>query len=103
MYKVAINLARSHLRKHRRVQVGLVPAVTVADPAMASTDLIAIARALEALPPRQRACVVLIDYTGHDARSAARILRTTESTVRVHLFRARRALREALTESEEPK
>lgn len=102
LYKVAINLGRSHLRKHRRVHVGSVPMGIVSDPSTMSADLIAVARALEGLSSRQRACVVLIDYAGHDARSAAQILRTSESTVRVHLFRARRALREALQESENP-
>ncbi len=70
-YRVAINLAKSHLRKHLR---------------------------------GQRACVVLVDHADMHASGAARVLGMGAGTVRVHLMRGRRGLRERLGEParEEP-
>ncbi len=52
--------------------------------------------ALGALSPRQRACVVLVDYADMDSAAAAGILGMSAGTVRVHLMRGRRALRDGL-------
>jgi DNA-directed RNA polymerase specialized sigma24 family protein len=52
--------------------------------------------ALGALSPKQRACVVLVDYADMDAAGAARVLGMSPGTVRVHLLRGRRALRAGL-------
>jgi len=98
-YRVAINLARSHLRKHLRVSlVGLRPAdrAGATDPAGRTDDWLEVAAAFAALSPRQRACVVLVDYADMDAAGAARVLGMGAGTVRVHLMRGRRALRTAL-------
>lgn len=99
VFKVAINLARSHLRKHRRVLLyGLRrpsdPAAS--NPAGYSEDWLEMVEALETLSPRQRACVVLVDYVDMDSAGAARVLGVSADTVRVHLMRGRRALREDL-------
>jgi RNA polymerase sigma factor (sigma-70 family) len=99
VYKVAINLARSHLRKHLRVSLmGLWRSDEPGsvDPATRSDDWLQVADALGTLSPRQRACVVLVDYADMDAAGAARVLGTRAGTVRVHLMRGRRALRERL-------
>jgi RNA polymerase sigma-70 factor (ECF subfamily) len=99
VYKVAINLARSHLRKHLRVSLsGLRRAdeLGVADPTARSDDWLQVTDALQALSPRQRACVILVDYADMDAASAARALGMGAGTVRVHLMRGRRALRQGL-------
>ena len=53
--------------------------------------------ALRGLSEQQRAVVILRDYAGHSGASAARILGTSEPTVRVQLSRARRALRRELS------
>jgi RNA polymerase sigma factor (sigma-70 family) len=98
-YKVAINLARSHLRKHLRVSfvgLGRPDARSVADEAARSDDWLEVADALRMLSPRQRSCVVLVDYADMDASGAARVLGMRAGTVRVHLMRGRRALRERL-------
>ena len=52
---------------------------------------------------RQRACVVLVDYADMDSAGAAAVLGMSAGTVRVHVMRGRRALREALglTQKEE--
>ena len=98
-YKVAINLAKSHLRKHLRVSfTGLRRSDEPegANAASRSDDWLQVADALRSLSPRQRACVVLVDYADMDASGAARVLGMGAGTVRVHLMRGRRALRERL-------
>jgi DNA-directed RNA polymerase specialized sigma24 family protein len=49
---------------------------------------------------RQRQCVVLRDWAGFETREVARMLRMRESTVRVHLARARASLRHDLSREE---
>jgi RNA polymerase sigma-70 factor (ECF subfamily) len=61
-----------------------------------------VGRALAELPVRQRQAVVLRDWAGFETAEVARMLGTKESTVRVHLARARERLRESLTVNEEP-
>jgi RNA polymerase sigma-70 factor (ECF subfamily) len=98
-YRVAINLARSHLRKHLRVFLyGLRRSDEPRgpDPVARSDDWLQVAEALRALSARQRACVVLVDYADMDAAGAARVLGVGAGTVRAHLMRGRRALRERL-------
>lgn len=55
-----------------------------------------IGEGLDRLSPQQRACFRLCDIEGFGAVEAAEMLGLGESTVRVHLFRARRRLRELL-------
>jgi RNA polymerase sigma-70 factor (ECF subfamily) len=101
VFKVSLNEARSHLRRRRllrfldtRVQGGDASP----DTATGVTDRIAVIRALGALSLRQRECVVLVDYLGHDAGSAGRLLGMRPSTVRVQLMRGRARLRRELSE-----
>jgi RNA polymerase sigma-70 factor (ECF subfamily) len=60
-----------------------------------------VIRALASLTPNQRAAVLLHDLEGFTSPEAARLLGMTAPTVRVHLFRARRRLREALSDGED--
>lgn len=98
VYKVAINLARSHLRKYARVRpYGLrVVAERGVEPASSTEDRLELFEALGSLSPRQRACVVLVDYVDMAPEAVARILGTTSATVRVHVMRGRNVLRERL-------
>jgi RNA polymerase sigma factor (sigma-70 family) len=95
VFRVAINLARSHLRKFRRiVPSGLRHADDV--PARAGSQpeaWLTVVAALAKLPARQRACVVLVDYADHDSEAVARMLGISANTVRVHLMRGRASLR----------
>ena len=50
--------------------------------------------ALGALSVRQRECVILVDYLGHDSESAGLLLGMRPSTVRVQLVRGRTKLRQ---------
>jgi RNA polymerase sigma factor (sigma-70 family) len=94
-FRVAINLAKSHLRKHVRVRLsGLEP--RDGEVALASDAWADLADALGALSGRQRASVVLVDYVGLDAAESGEVLGISPATVRAHLMRGRRALRAAL-------
>lgn len=55
-----------------------------------------ISDGLELLSPMQRSCFRLCDIEGYGAGEVAEMLGLSDSTVRVHLFRARRALRATL-------
>ncbi len=59
-----------------------------------------LAVAIEQLPPRQRAVVILSQFEGHSTREVGTILGTNDATVRVHLFRAIRSLRKRLRRKE---
>ena len=58
--------------------------------------------ALEAMPPRRRACAALCLYLGFDTDEAAAMLGISAATVRVQLHRARKALHIALGEDPPP-
>jgi RNA polymerase sigma-70 factor (ECF subfamily) len=102
VFRASINLARSHLRKRRALEVvglGTTDLLGQAsDETELSTDRIALAAALGTLSRRQRECVVLVDYLGHDARSAGDVLGLAAPTVRVHLARGRARLKDNLSE-----
>ena len=57
-------------------------------------------RALRRLPPQQRASIVLKGYVGCSTEEVAEILGTGRATVRVHLSRGRRRLRELLEDDD---
>jgi len=61
-----------------------------------------VLRALGNLSPNQRAAVLLHDEEGFTGPEVGRLLGMSAATVRVHLFRGRRRLRELLgTEEDE--
>jgi RNA polymerase sigma factor (sigma-70 family) len=97
VYRVAVNLARSHVRRRAAAPFGLHgPERSVIDAELASDAWLTVVDALGGLSPKQRACVVLVDYADMDAAGAAATLGIAEATVRVHVMRGRRALREKL-------
>jgi RNA polymerase sigma factor (sigma-70 family) len=96
-FRVAINLARSHLRKHLRVTLaGLEPRGDRLAHSSQMEEWLAIRTALSDLSPRRRAVVVLIDYIGMDAAEVGDVLGVTAGTVRAHLMRGRRDMRKEL-------
>ena len=54
--------------------------------------------AVRKLPNRQRLVFMLCHYAEHSTRDVAEMIGLTESTVRVHLFRALRRLRALLAD-----
>jgi RNA polymerase sigma factor (sigma-70 family) len=96
VFRVAINLARSHLRKHLRVRLaGLDPDSGLVEPPP-TEDWLEVRRAMASLSGRQRAAVVLVDYVGMEAAEVAETLGIAAGTVRAHVMRGRRALRKQL-------
>jgi RNA polymerase sigma factor (sigma-70 family) len=96
-YRVAINLARSHLRKYLRVTLaGLDPSRGRVGSDPPTEQWLEIRDALAGLSPRQRASVVLVDYVGMEAQEAGDVLRISAGTVRAHVMRGRRSLRKQL-------
>jgi RNA polymerase sigma-70 factor (ECF subfamily) len=53
--------------------------------------------ALEELPPREMAALILFDHEGLKAKEVGRILNVTEGTVRRYVFEARRKVKDRLT------
>jgi len=93
---VALNLARSGLRRmryERRARARLDTS-GVGEPATA--DSIDVERALAALPRRQREVAVLRYYLQLNTREVASALELEEGTVKSTLFRARATLAQTL-------
>lgn len=96
LLRILHNTWVSHLRRRRR-EVAL-PEGLAAAPAPARDGAL-VARALDALPPAQRAVVVLVDLEESSYVEAAGALGVPVGTVMSRLHRARRALRERLADA----
>ena len=101
VYRTALNLHRSHLRKllvrTRRV-VAAVPAEDLSGPVTASQD---VRSALARLPRGQREALILIEWLGLSSAETGRLLGIDASSVRGRLHRGRASLREVLGEGDE--
>ncbi len=93
LYRTAFRIAAEELR---RKEPAAVPELTVATAA----GLEALVPALRELSPAQRAAVVLHYEADLPVREVAERMGTSAAAVKVHLFRARRRLRELLSEEE---
>jgi len=58
-----------------------------------------ILRYIAELPPKQKAAFIMIEIEDHSSQEAARMLGCSDSTVRVHLARAKARLRKWLSEA----
>jgi len=101
LYRIVINLCLNEKRRERALPLGAAgePADTAprADAAMEERERDAqLAAALDALPARQRAAIVLSYHEGLSNAEAAAVLDTSVSGVETLLVRAKRALRTAL-------
>jgi len=101
LYRIAYNACIDELRRGRQV----VPLESIrerADPRPGPADFVpmrsALAEGLAALPPDDRAAVLLVDAQGFDYRSAAEILGVPEGTVASRLNRTRAQLRRHLSD-----
>jgi RNA polymerase sigma-70 factor (ECF subfamily) len=109
VFKVATNLVRSGFRRimaERRARALLEAAGgrhRAGGPGSTepSDDLVDLRRALATLPMRQREATVLRYYLDLDVREIAEALGVNEGTAKTTLFRARRALAEALGERDQ--
>jgi len=102
LYRVAL-----HLDRRRRYRLRLQPRrprtgpSEPADPSVVAEAKSDVLRALLALPPEQRAALVLTGWLGMDGAQAANVLGTKPSTLRARLSRARTAFRANLGEGYE--
>ena len=96
VWRAAFRIAAGELKERRRSGVAVRQgSYEMEEPAR---DLVV---ALGALSERQRVAVVLHDAAGYPSKEVARIIRSTEAAVRVHLMRGRRRLRELLKEDDD--
>jgi len=96
LYRTAFRLASAELQRDRRR--GNLSADLAASEA---PDLVDLIRALDTLPPKQRAAVILHDEEGYPAAEVARLMGVSPATVRVHLHRGRTRMRVLLGSEEE--
>lgn len=104
MHRVALNLCYDRLRRRREISdpdAGML----VADPAMSAADRVqaqerasAVRTALDALPERQRAAIVLCHYQDMSNIDAAAALEISVEALESLLSRGRRALKTALSD-----
>jgi RNA polymerase sigma-70 factor (ECF subfamily) len=91
IYRTAFRLAREELRKERRP-----PALESGPDVEAPGSAHELMEALRRLSPNQRAAIVLRYEADLTTEEIARRMGVTPATVRVHLHRGRRRLRELL-------
>lgn len=100
LYRVVVNRCLNQIRRRRFTRPVLdtdpPPAVGADETVMAQYQARATAAAIAALPPDQRATIVLHQMEGLSYREVAAILDISEAAVRGRLHRARLNLAEAL-------
>jgi RNA polymerase sigma-70 factor, ECF subfamily len=95
-WRAAFKIARGELKRRRSEgPLGFQRPYEIPEPAV---DLVA---ALRSLSPSQRAAIVLHHVADRPVREVAAILGMSQVSVRVHLSRGRRRLRELLEESDD--
>jgi RNA polymerase sigma-70 factor (ECF subfamily) len=95
---VATNLVRSGLRRMRAERRARGRDPGRLPPSLTIESSVDIARALNALPRRQREATVLRYYLDLDVADVARTLGVSEGSVKTTLYRARQALALRLSE-----
>ncbi|MEK6587731.1 MAG: sigma-70 family RNA polymerase sigma factor [Chloroflexota bacterium] len=98
LYKIASNEARTQLRRRAGVPIGLdddlrAPAATVEDQAERRLRLREVAKAIERLPYKQRAALVLSKYQDLSYADIGEILGTSPEAARANAYQALRKLR----------
>jgi RNA polymerase sigma-70 factor (ECF subfamily) len=97
IYRTAFRIASRELQREKRPP----PAAPDPVPGLDPGEIQDVMRALSTLSANQRAAVLLHDLEGFTSLEVARMLGVTAATVRVHLFRGRRRLRDVLGAEEE--
>jgi RNA polymerase sigma-70 factor (ECF subfamily) len=98
LYRLVVNTAIDHSRLARRETAFAETPTETAQPRDIHLRL-DVATAVRALPPQERAVVVLRYYLDFDERSISEILKTPLGTTKSRLHRARERLRHELSES----
>jgi RNA polymerase sigma-70 factor (ECF subfamily) len=112
-YRILVNICLDYRRRQKRtsaeefnetVENQIEPSHQAGNPVSPDQQVIAgqlsrkVGEALESLPPKQRTAFILKNHQGLSIREIAEIMQTAEGTVKVHLYRAVRTLRENLSE-----
>ncbi len=103
LYRVALNLSRDRLRKHRETLMPELPELSDTglrpDQALEQIQAVgALGAAISALPQRQRAALQLCAIEGRSQQDAAEILEISVDALESLLARARRSLRQTVNE-----
>ena len=101
LYRIALNLYRSKLRRVARAARKTLKPVPGTDPFEAADDRDAVGRAMAELPPGQREAVVLVEWLGMTDEEAGGVLGISPVTVRVRRHRARGNMRPILERAQE--
>jgi RNA polymerase sigma-70 factor (ECF subfamily) len=96
LYRTAMNRFRSRQRRASRAAKRVLVSGEPRDAFSDADDRDAVARALAALPERQRAALVLTELLGFDSIEAGRLLGVRDATVRSLASQARSAVRGSL-------
>lgn len=97
LHRIVVNQALAAVRRRRpTASVVDLSSLMVPDGAGHSVARLALAQALDVLPPQQRAAVVLRYYHDYDYATIAQILETTSTNVGAMLSRALVRLKAAL-------
>ncbi len=101
LYRVVVNLCLD--RRRQRVSLPLEEADAICDPAPDGLEQAArgeisrlVARALDGLPAKQRAAIILCYYSEVGGEEAARLLNVSQSALESLLVRARKGLRQRM-------
>lgn len=94
IYRTAFRVARAELKRERR-------SVPEREHEVLPPDVAGVVEALRRLSPNQRAAIVLRYEADLPVDEVARRMGTAQATVRVHLFRGRKRLRELLGAEED--
>ncbi|HXT54690.1 MAG TPA: sigma-70 family RNA polymerase sigma factor [Candidatus Eisenbacteria bacterium] len=112
-YRIVVNLCLDHARRQQRVGWESLDRITeepgehreLADStfapdqqAIASEAKRRVDQTLETMPNKQRTAFLLRNHQGLSIADVAKVMKTTEGTVRVYLHRAVAALRQSLLE-----
>ncbi len=99
LYKIATNVARTaHTRRQREMTRELIrPAApegrTLLDSVILSEDLKVVLQAVEALPHKQRAALIMRKYQEMDYKDIGAALECSPVTARAHVYQALKKLR----------
>lgn len=100
LFRTALNLHRSRLRRMATRARHIVAPAPSPDPAEVAEDRDSLARALGSLPTGQREALVLVEWLGMDQQEAAATLRIRPGSVRARLSRAKADLRRMLEDED---
>jgi RNA polymerase sigma-70 factor (ECF subfamily) len=105
LVRVLVNLCRDRWRQTRTRQRLTTAGADVisndaVDPESAFIARSVVWRALNSLPPRRRAVLVMSELEGSSIQAIAQMLGVTQATVRWHLSMGRREMAKAITRAE---